>query len=530
MSAIGFSQNTALPAAAAATTRSAWNRAGAAITTASISGSANTSAGSVYARLGTERRGQPLRRARRRVGDRDQPGAGNPPGQRLAVERAHPSRPDQGHPDRPCRPSAPPQSVRTFYAIAQACGTVIGYVKTLCLERSRIAAATVGRDPQCAGRIGRRPTLADVAARAGVSVALVSIVMRDVPGRQRGSPGSGSCRRRTSWATAPTPGPGCCAAAAAACSAWCSGSSTPSTAISSAGSTRAADRLGYELALSAVTPDRDEQRAVGEPAAGPLRGADPARPARAHGLRWPTLADRLPVVVVARAVRHRAVDVVRTADDEGLHQAVDHLVAPRPPAHRARRRRPGPRRRGPAPRLPRRDAPARPRRRDPHPARRAHRGRRRRGRPGPARRPASRPRSPRSTTAARPACSTSLRRAGLHRARRHQRGRLRRQPARPPLPRRPDHRRPGRRADQHARRRPARSTGSSRRRSPGGSWSSPRTSWSAAPPHRPVPVRMSSTRPARRRRRARLRRCAHLTAGQPRHRPGAYERRGLRAR
>jgi DNA-binding LacI/PurR family transcriptional regulator len=33
------------------------------------------------------------------------------------------------------------------------------------------------------------------------------------------------------------------------------------------------------------------------------------------------------VVVVARAVRHRAVDVVRTADDEGLHQAVDHLVA-----------------------------------------------------------------------------------------------------------------------------------------------------------------------------------------------------------
>ena len=33
------------------------------------------------------------------------------------------------------------------------------------------------------------------------------------------------------------------------------------------------------------------------------------------------------MVVVARAVRHRTVDVVRTADDEGLHQAVDHLVA-----------------------------------------------------------------------------------------------------------------------------------------------------------------------------------------------------------
>jgi hypothetical protein len=46
-SAIGFSQNTALPARAAATTRSAWKRAGAAITTASTDGSANASTGSV---------------------------------------------------------------------------------------------------------------------------------------------------------------------------------------------------------------------------------------------------------------------------------------------------------------------------------------------------------------------------------------------------------------------------------------------------------------------------------------------------
>jgi DNA-binding LacI/PurR family transcriptional regulator len=38
------------------------------------------------------------------------------------------------------------------------------------------------------------------------------------------------------------------------------------------------------------------------------------------------LTARLPVVVVARAARHRALDVVRTADHEGLRQAVDHLV------------------------------------------------------------------------------------------------------------------------------------------------------------------------------------------------------------
>ena len=38
------------------------------------------------------------------------------------------------------------------------------------------------------------------------------------------------------------------------------------------------------------------------------------------------LATRKPVVVVARPVRHRAVDVIRTDDAAGLGQAVDHLV------------------------------------------------------------------------------------------------------------------------------------------------------------------------------------------------------------
>ena len=51
LSAAGFSQNTALPAPAAATIRSAWNRAGAAITTASTAGSASACPGSVYAEL-----------------------------------------------------------------------------------------------------------------------------------------------------------------------------------------------------------------------------------------------------------------------------------------------------------------------------------------------------------------------------------------------------------------------------------------------------------------------------------------------
>ena len=87
----------------------------------------------------------------------------------------------------------------------------------------------------------------------------------------------------------------------------------------------AADRLGYELALSAVTPARDEQRAITSLL------QDRCEALILLGPQVPTpylaeLAARLPVVVVARAARHRAVDVVRTADDDGLHQAVDHLV------------------------------------------------------------------------------------------------------------------------------------------------------------------------------------------------------------
>ena len=65
--AMGFSQNTALPARAAASTRSAWMRAGAAITTASTAGSASSSAGSVVTR------GAPSEAARRWAA----PGAGS---------------------------------------------------------------------------------------------------------------------------------------------------------------------------------------------------------------------------------------------------------------------------------------------------------------------------------------------------------------------------------------------------------------------------------------------------------------------
>ena len=88
----------------------------------------------------------------------------------------------------------------------------------------------------------------------------------------------------------------------------------------------AADAADYELALSAVTPGRDERRAVTSLL------QDRCEALILLGPHAPTsyladLAARMPLVVVARPVRNGAVDVIRTDDAAGLHQAVDHLVA-----------------------------------------------------------------------------------------------------------------------------------------------------------------------------------------------------------
>jgi len=88
----------------------------------------------------------------------------------------------------------------------------------------------------------------------------------------------------------------------------------------------AAERAGYEVALSAVTPSRDEHRAVEtllDDRCEALILLGPQTPAR----QLAALARRLPVIVMARPVREPAVDVVRTNDDQGLRLAVDHLVA-----------------------------------------------------------------------------------------------------------------------------------------------------------------------------------------------------------
>jgi DNA-binding LacI/PurR family transcriptional regulator len=87
----------------------------------------------------------------------------------------------------------------------------------------------------------------------------------------------------------------------------------------------AADKVGYELTLSAVTPRRDERTAI----AGLLQ--DRCAALVLLGPEVPSadlaaLAARLPVVTMMRGVRQRTVDVVRTDNERGLRLAVDHLV------------------------------------------------------------------------------------------------------------------------------------------------------------------------------------------------------------
>ncbi|MGY1681699.1 LacI family DNA-binding transcriptional regulator [Geodermatophilus sp. SYSU D01176] len=171
----------------------------------------------------------------------------------------------------------------------------------------------------------RRPTLADVAARAGVSTALVSIVMRDAPGA------STATRERVRRAAdeigyRPDTRARLLRSSRSRLIGVVFGVQHAFHGDLVAGLYDAAEQAGYELALSAVTPGRGEQRAVDSLLRDRCEALVLLGPS-APTAQLTDLATRLPVVVVARPVRSAAVDVVRTADDEGVQLAVDHLVA-----------------------------------------------------------------------------------------------------------------------------------------------------------------------------------------------------------
>jgi len=178
-----------------------------------------------------------------------------------------------------------------------------------------------------ATRPGRRPTLEDVARAAGVSRALVSIVIR-------GAPGASDATRERVLGVAAEIGyrPDARARLLATSSTQLIGVvfnvQHAFHADLLAGIYAAAGLARYEVVLSGTTPAHDERRAIDALLgyrcdALLLLGPD------GSGRRLAEIAARLPVVVVGRrvdAVASIGADAIRTDDAAGMRLAVEHLV------------------------------------------------------------------------------------------------------------------------------------------------------------------------------------------------------------
>jgi DNA-binding LacI/PurR family transcriptional regulator len=179
-------------------------------------------------------------------------------------------------------------------------------------------------DPATAER-GRRPTMGDVAAHIGVSRQLVSLVLSNTPGP------SAESRERVLQAAAelgyhPDTAAQTLRRGRSRHLGVLFTMRQPHDVALVEGIYPAAERLGYDVALGAIGPSRDERRAVDNLLGyriealiliGPYLGP--------KGLV--ELAQRVPIVEIGRRLNVAGVDSVRTADDKGAQQAVDHLVA-----------------------------------------------------------------------------------------------------------------------------------------------------------------------------------------------------------
>ncbi len=170
-------------------------------------------------------------------------------------------------------------------------------------------------------RSSRRVTLAEVAEAAGVSRALVSIVMREAPGASEAT-------RERVLATARELGyrPDARARALAG-----KGSKLIGVMFGVTGAFHldlldglyvAAEEAGYGLILSALTRSRDEKRAVQSLQDFRFDALVMMEPATSA----PLMAGEVPLVVVGWRVDLPGVDSVRTSDAHGMDLAVGHLV------------------------------------------------------------------------------------------------------------------------------------------------------------------------------------------------------------
>jgi DNA-binding LacI/PurR family transcriptional regulator len=175
-----------------------------------------------------------------------------------------------------------------------------------------------------AGEQKRRPTLDDVAAEVGLSPASVSLVLRSAPGP------SANTRRRVLEAATRL------------------GYRTDRAASLLARRRRhllgvfldvrsryhaelvdnihtAAQSRGYDLVLSTVARTRDEQSAIDTLVDFRCEAVILLGP-QSPGAQLAALGRQLPVIVVGRRVKGPEIDVVRSADHDGVRLAVDHLV------------------------------------------------------------------------------------------------------------------------------------------------------------------------------------------------------------
>jgi DNA-binding LacI/PurR family transcriptional regulator len=174
---------------------------------------------------------------------------------------------------------------------------------------------------------GKRPTLADVAARAGVSTALVSIAIR-------GATGVSAATREHIVTVAreigyrPDTSARLLRSRRSRLLGLQFGLQHPFHADLVEALYAVAEPAGYQLALSAVAPGRSEQRASEALLADRCEALILLGP-QAPAAQLARLAAQLPVICIARRLPPSVsgVEVVRTADDDGAGLAVDHLVA-----------------------------------------------------------------------------------------------------------------------------------------------------------------------------------------------------------
>ncbi|GAA0535358.1 LacI family transcriptional regulator [Saccharopolyspora subtropica] len=169
----------------------------------------------------------------------------------------------------------------------------------------------------------RRPTLLDVARRAGVSRATASLVIRDAPG-----PSAQSRERVRAAAAELGYRPDVTAQLLRRRQSQLIGvvfsAQDPFHADLIEHIYAAAEDVGYDVVLSAVVATRDERRAF------EALVASRCAAVVALGVREDCRTDhdsQLPVVEIGRPSNETSFDAVHTADEEGTHLAVEHLVS-----------------------------------------------------------------------------------------------------------------------------------------------------------------------------------------------------------